>query len=524
MKDSFDDFIEEFVPIVSNKSRQMNQLYWILQTTGSLDAADLVAQLDTEYKLLFNNPSIYQQLLLWEKKQVEDQLKQRQINVLVRSFKNHMAPKDLLHQISKKEAQLGQMFSSFRPVYKGNSLTENDIRTFLQKETNVQNRKEIWQASKEIGNVLAPQIIGVVNLRNACAHTLGYDNYFNMQMELQEVDCKQVDRVFEELIQRSENAYIETIEEIEDHFQNRFAVAKNQIGPWAWRDPFCQMDPMQDTELDGYLQDKDLLKIAKSFYDQMGIDVEDVIHRSDLYEKPNKNQHAFCINIDRSRDVRTLNNIRPNAYWLGTVLHEFAHAVYELGINQALPWLLRSPPHMITTEAIALLAGRQIYHPDFLQTFLKIPSPDLHAKMQQSLKRQQLIFARSAVVIHEFEKELYKNPSQDLNRLWWELMGKYQKVKVGEDRSRANDWAAKYHIGMAPVYYFSYLLGELFASSLQEKLMRHCGQKNIYHPQAGRFLQEKLFAPGDSMNWDQLIHSITDNKINSDAWIKEFAN
>lgn len=56
-----------------------------------------------------------------------------------------------------------------------------------------------------------------------------------------------------------------------------------------------------------------------------------------------------------------LNNVCPTIKWLKTVLHELGHAVYELGYDAKLPWLLREPSHMITTEAIALICGRQAY-------------------------------------------------------------------------------------------------------------------------------------------------------------------
>ena len=33
-----------------------------------------------------------------------------------------------------------------------------------------------------------------------------------------------------------------------------------------------------------------------------------------------------------------------------------------------------------------------------------------------------------------FEKAMYENPPQDLNKLWWDLLEKYQQVKRLKDR------------------------------------------------------------------------------------------
>ncbi len=85
------------------------------------------------------------------------------------------------------------------------------------------------------------------------------------------------------------------------------------------------------------------------------------------------------------------------------------------------------------------------------------------------------------------------------------------------------DWATKYHLGLAPVYYFSYLLGEMFASAIQEALIRECGEASLSTEKAGRFLQEKLFNPGNRMSWSELVRHVTGHALDSGAWLKEFA-
>ena len=44
----------------------------------------------------------------------------------------------------------------------------------------------------------------------------------------------------------------------------------------------------------------------------------------------------------------------------------------DLAIDKDLPWLLREHPHVLTTEAIALLMGIQAYTKEFLQEFLDL--------------------------------------------------------------------------------------------------------------------------------------------------------
>src|SRR5262249_4408407 len=99
----------------------------------------------------------------------------------------------------------------------------------------------------------------------------------------------------------------------------------------------------------------DLLKLCRDFYAGVGLPIDKVIARSDLYEKKGKSPHAFCTDIDREGDVRVLANIVNNEYWVGTMLHELRHAVYSsTNIRQALPYLLRAEAYILTTEGVAM--------------------------------------------------------------------------------------------------------------------------------------------------------------------------
>jgi peptidyl-dipeptidase A len=89
----------------------------------------------------------------------------------------------------------------------------------------------------------------------------------------------------------------------------------------------------------------------------------------------------------------------------------------------------------------------------------------------RSQRAQLLIFSRWCQVMLRFEKSMYENPDQDLNKLWWDLVEKYQMVRRPSGRSEP-DYASKIHVVSAPVYYHNYMMGELFASQLHHALAR----------------------------------------------------
>jgi peptidyl-dipeptidase A len=521
----FDAFLDSFIPPIEEKAKQVQQTSWILETTGSKDAADALSVLKSDYQKFFSDPKIYEQLLSWKKSGVDDPLLERQLNVLILRFKENMVPDKLREQIAQKESQLARKYTTFRPVFQGRPLTENQIRQVLKDEDRMDVRKKVWQHSKEVGSCLAPLIVEIVELRNKAARHLGYENYFLMQLDLQEVDMHWLFSFLKRVEVGSQDAYDSQMLFLEKNLMERFGVGQEELFPWTWSDPFCQEDPLNSKTLDSLVAHEDLVGVAKNFYTNMGLDVDPILKRSDLYERENKNQHAFCIHIDRKGDVRTLNNLVPSLRWADTLLHELGHGVYEMGMDFSLPWLLREPPHMITTEAMALLMGSQVYSKDFLKKFLSSPvdreKESAMIEAQRSRKRQQLIFSRWVMVMTYFEEALYRDPHQDLQKLWWQLVERYQKVKIPPNREHMHDWAAKFHIGLAPVYYYSYLLGEIFASSLKSFLKKE-GQAVLWTSKSGQLLNEKLFFPANRYRWDELIEKVLGKPFSEEDWRKEF--
>lgn len=524
MTESFSEFKTNFIKEISKKSTQLNKMLWILETTGSKDAADLFAQFYQELKLLFSDKKKYEKLLSWQKELKElDELSQRELTLLIMQFKQNMIDRDLLQKMSEKEAHLMQLYANFRPKVDDKELSENQIRKILNEEKDVEKRKKVWIASKQIGHQMAKGILELVELRNQAAKSLGYTNYFDMQLDLQEVDKKWLFDFLQKFHKKSEKAYDAINHEINETLCKNFKVANDQNGPWLWKEPFGQEDPLaEEKTLDPYLKKVDYCEVAKKFYEQLGLSAEDIIQRSDMLERSGKNQHAFCINIDRKQDVRTLNNLQPTTKWLETLLHELGHGVYEKGYDDELSWLLRDPPHMITTEAMALIMGRQAYKQPFYEQFIGVKDNALFKRLERSAYRRQMIFSRWVLVMTYFENELYNNPKQNLNKLWWELVEKYQKIPQSLDRSKDYDWAAKYHIGLAPVYYYSYLLGEFFASSMERQLLE--GKMHFYEPQSGAYFSKKLFAPGCRWPWDKLVKHVIDKPLTDEDWIYQYAH
>jgi peptidyl-dipeptidase A len=306
----------------------------------------------------------------------------------------------------------------------------------------------------------------------------------------------------------------------------RFGVAVADLGPWHYQDPFFQEAPASEADLDAFYQGKDMEAIATAFFGEMGLPAKAMLARSDLYERPGKNQHAFCTHIDRSGDIRTLCNLSQTAQSMGTLCHELGHGTYDDGLSPDLPWVLRGASHGLTTEGIAILMEYFPRKGRWLETYVGA-DPAAAARAEALSAHSQavadLVSVRWFLVMSWFERELYANPDQDVNKLWWDLAERFQRVKRPAGRN-APDWAAKIHTALWPVYYHLYPLGAV-AASMWRAVMRESyplAADGLADPAFGAYLREEVFAPGARVNWEQLLANSTGEPLTTRHWAEEW--
>jgi peptidyl-dipeptidase A len=301
--------------------------------------------------------------------------------------------------------------------------------------------------------------------------------------------------------------------------------------PWHYQDPFFQEPPaIYEVDLDKTYSKLDILKLCRDFYASIGLPIDDALARSDLYEKPGKSPHAFCTDIDREGDVRVLGNIVPNEYWMGTMLHELGHSVYSSkNIPQSLPYVLRCESHILTTEGVAMQFEKFSKSARWLQSMkVKVDDPVAFDSTAKKMQRNQLlIFSRWCQVMLRFEAGLYANPDQDLNKLWWDLVEKYQLLKRPVNRN-APDYGSKVHICSAPAYYHNYMMGQLFASQVHHALSKevlHASPREANYTgnvAVGQWMKEKVFYPGRTLSWNELTKFATGEELNAKAFAADF--
>lgn len=508
--------------IVQYKPRYLEsrQAWWESNTTGTDEAFARRRDADNALVELHSDPATFAKLrVLREGGQVRNPMLRRELDVMYRTFLAHQADPQLQKRIVELEGQVEQIFNTHRGRVGGKPATENDIRAVLGETKDSARAEEAWKAYMEVGAKVDAKLRELVALRNEVARSLGFPNFYSMSLELQEVDEKELFRLFDELDALTREPFAALKQQIDMERAARFGIAPSELRPWHFGDLFFQEYPGgKGVNLDELYAGKDVLAMAQKYYASLGMPVDDILARSDLYEKPGKSPHAFSTDIDRAGDIRILCNVRPNLEWMDTLLHELGHAVYDKYIDPELPFELREASHAITTEGVAMMFGSMAKNQDYLARVVGL-DPESAAQAGESARRylraEKLIFSRWAQVMVRFEHDMYNDPSQDLGQLWWDLKKRYQLLNPPDDPSRP-DYGAKIHIVTTPVYYHGYMFGDLFAAQVQAAVARDVlggvdPARTSFFGQAGAgaYLRDRIFAPGDLYSWNELTRRAT---------------
>ena len=504
--------------------------YWNATASGEDQYYERYTELDIELTRILSDPGIFKKLDKYKNARTKNAVLARQIEVLYASFLANQTDPELLNQITKLSTEVEQRFNMFRSTIDGKQVSGNDIKDILSKSTDLKLRKKAWEASKQVAPLVDADFLKLVQLRNESARAVGFNNFYEMQLIIGEQDPGEIDRIFTELDNDTRQPFIEAKNEIDLVLADRFGIDVKELRSWHYSDPFFQEAPIVTViNLDQYYENQDVVELARTFYNSIGINVDQILANSDLYERDKKYPHAYCTDIDHEGDVRVMMNVKPNESWMSTSLHELGHAVYDLKQDYSAPFFLRGPAHAFTTEAMAIFFERLSKNSNWMQEAMNLPDEqkqeivDLTAK---TLRTEKLIFARWSLVMLNFEKELYTNPEQDLNKLWWDLVEKYQMVKRPENRDMP-DYAAKIHVCLYPVYYHNYQLGGLLEAQFRNAIAVSQGLDDVQqirymnNPEIGKYFVENVFIPGNRFRWDEMIIRATGEKLTSKYFVEQ---
>lgn len=501
---------------------EVNEAWWRTNLFSSPEADAARIALEQRLSDRYADPDAYAELAAIDHGDIADPVLAREVETLRLAFAAEQTPAELRTELVRLGAECDSVYATFRGEAGGRRWNDNDIEKVLGHSDDSDERRAAWEASKQVGAEVRDRVLRLVEVRNDAATRLGYPNFYAMSLAFGELSEDRLFALLDELDLLTAKPFAATKAGLDARLKERFDT--DTLMPWHYADPFFQDAPREaGVDLDPLVAGKDLTALTMQTYDGLGMELRPVVERSDLFTREGKNQHAFCISIDRGDDVRVLCNVIDNERWASTMLHEFGHAAYDVHLGADLPWSLRRPAHSLTTEAVAQLFGRLSRDASWLRDVAGVDPNEvegLDEAVHEGLRAHMLVFARWVLVMCHFERGLYAQPDADHDTRWWDLVERFQLVTRPPGR-KAPDWAAKLHLALAPVYYQNYVLGELFASQLQATVEQRGGR--LYDDaETGEWLRRSVFEPGARLRWDRLVEQATGEPISARHFARQF--
>src|SRR5213082_1372390 len=133
------------------------------------------------------------------------QLKQ----LLLNAAEGPMTNPELVSKRVAAETKQASLMNGFEFKFNGQKITANEIDNKLEKSADFAERKAVWEASKEIGPALKPNLVALRDLRNGVAQELQYPDYFSLQVAAYGMTTEEMLKMLEDWIATLRPLYLQ---------------------------------------------------------------------------------------------------------------------------------------------------------------------------------------------------------------------------------------------------------------------------------------------------------------------------
>ncbi len=493
---------------------------------GSPYVFGCLGALREERALALSNPARFKTVARWHReKTFSDAYLSRQIGHIYYNTLLCQADTALLKRMARLETYLyGQVVRY---------LAQPPLDT-VQGDTLSADTLTLMAPRPPVSALLRDSIVALARCRNAVVRGAGFRDYYDYQLARMDLEPDSLDVWFHTLDTMTRGAYEYLKGEIDEALAVRYGIPVSDLQPRHYRATFFQdVFNLYDIGQARSYENKNVANLAVGFFESIGLYIRDVFLHSDLRPRPGKVPYVRCYDLNHRGDVRLLCSLGSDmesmcdAMWLGGV------ALYRKNVSGTLPYLLHDMDYTVLCEA----AGRLFWRLPFNETWLQgmgiryMPVDTRRARLESymNLRAQQLVFCRWGLVMYHFERALYRNPEQDLDKLWQTLQAEYQLLSPTEAEagSGGDGWATKWHIVLRPCYYHNYLLGSAVACQLNAYICDSVLRTPDYWTpdymateDVGKFLKNKIFWYGDAYPWYEILEQATGRPFSLEYYAK----
>jgi peptidyl-dipeptidase A len=373
----YKDFRTSYISRLKELEKDYDQAWLDVTLYGNEENLEILDQSENRLADLYKSKKDYRKLISIKKsEQIKDSKLNRCLKSTIKEFEYCQSPLPLRYKAGNIQNKL-KFYSDTQRAYlkNGNCLSEEFISNVFENSKSSILRKDTWNALKNITINIKDDFLELIQIRNKIAISLGYKNFYEMELIDDDLDPTEVKKIFNDLDVETSSEFEKAKSNLDDVLSKTFNIPPDRLMPWHYSDPFFQRYPSTKVNIDSFFKsnEKDyLVNIAKKYYQSIKMPwISKAIKNSDLYERENKTTDAFCCNIGRCRDVSIIANLNNSEYAMSTLLHELSHAAYLMNLDFSLPYELTKSSHALIDEGIAQIFEALTSNVQWLKTYCK---------------------------------------------------------------------------------------------------------------------------------------------------------
>ncbi len=290
MTQSVEALVRETVEAVRPLDKAYQLAEWDSAVSGTPEANQRNQEAQAAWMRFWADRNLYAQARrLHDGRAAKDPLLARQLKLVYLSSARNQQDDATIDELTRLEADVRAKYVNFRGRVGGKELNDNEIEAILHKSKDSVEVREAWEASKQVGGQVAESVRQLARVRNAAARAQGFRDHFQRSLTLDEIDENELLSLFAELEFATRKPYQELKLRIDRLRAAHFGVDRGDLRPWHYGDRFFQEVPqLGEVDMDGLFEGKDLVALATATYDGLGLEVRDILARSDLYATTGK--------------------------------------------------------------------------------------------------------------------------------------------------------------------------------------------------------------------------------------------
>lgn len=461
---------------------------WVLYTTG-FDIE--VNEAQQKINAFLKDKSNYH-IILDELEKDPSTLEWRAAKILHNLFKKfHYTEKanQVFEKIEKLEVKLGDVLNKHRSTLDDKEAPATTIRNILNENPDREMRKKAFVARTQVNRHLVENgFLDLIDLRKEFAALCGFDNFVAFRLDADELtpeiftDWHALAAKEKARVQESQNQWAQKI------------IKEDTYMPWDMAYIANQICPANNFKVDiGNFFDP----IEKTF-SAYGFEISKLNLTYDVFPRKNKSEWGYSFTIYPGKDSRVLANVANKFHYYNVLLHETAHGVHFLSLNQD-EKVFNQGVSGIVAEGFANFFGDLSYSEVFQN---QIFNENLSSISEQfrNLKSYLKLSRTDSINNILFDQQFYNEDLKSLDDIH-QLKWKFSKEILGQEPySDEPLWGYTIHHTVAPVYLHNYLLGDLMCEKMQNVFQKRTGLAVEKAPlEFGKFWREEILGPSGKL-------------------------